>query len=105
MVEVYRTVLVRLLISLVDEEKEFSAMTSNPSVLAVHEDRLRGWPPQPFPPWPSWPDEPGDEPKEPVNRTQEAKRLAEGIIVFEKKLANASFDLWVSLSLTHVAAR
>ena len=62
--------------------------------LTVNEERLRVWPPWPWPPWgPEDPDNPDDPDRTPINRTEEAKKLAKGIIAFEKKIANASLDL------------
>lgn len=89
----------RLLIALADEEEELlsGAEALKPSGFAVYEERLRVWPPWPWPPWgPENPDDPdngGDH--KPINCTEEAKKLAKEIIVFEKKLANASLDLYV----------
>lgn len=78
------------------------------NALTVHEERLRVWPPWPWPPWdpedpedPHEPGHPGDgEPHKPVNRTKEAQKLAKQIVDFEKKIANASLDLWVSYLFT-----
>ena len=94
-VELYQTVLERLIIATADEEDDLSSLSS--TSLAVHEERLRVWPPWPWPPWdPEDPDEPGDGGEhKPINRTKEASKLAEEIIEFEKKIANASLDLYV----------
>lgn len=84
------------MITLADEEEELLSQPAYAEVagLAVHEERLKVWPPWPWPPWgPEDPDDPGDGDDTPTNRTEEAKKLAQGIIVFEKKLANASLDL------------
>ncbi|KAJ3533585.1 hypothetical protein NM688_g7264 [Phlebia brevispora] len=96
-VDLYQSVLERLLINLADEEGELIAKseTLRPAGLPLYEERLRVWPPWPWPPWgpedPDDPDDGGDH--KPINRTEEAKKLAKAIIVFEKKLANASLDL------------
>ena len=89
----------RLLIVLADEEEKLlsEAEALQPSNVAVYEERLRVWPPWPWPPWgpedPDDPDDGGDH--KPINRTEEAKKLAKAIIKFERKLANASLDLYV----------
>ena len=89
-VDLYRDVLERLLIALADEDDELADSTS--PALAVHEERLRVWPPWPWPPWdPEDPDKPGKD--KPINRTKEAPKLARQIIELEKKIANASLDL------------
>ncbi len=83
----------RLLIALADEEEEeVLSETSDP---AVYQERLKIWPPWPWPPW--GPEDPGDGDDDgdnkPINRTKEAGKLAQEIIIFEKKLANVSLDL------------
>ncbi|KAF7793093.1 hypothetical protein EIP86_004200 [Pleurotus ostreatoroseus] len=96
-VDLYQSVLERLLIVLADEEEKLlsEAEALQPSNVAVYEERLRVWPPWPWPPWgpedPDDPDDGGDH--KPINRTEEAKKLAKAIIKFERKLANASLDL------------
>ncbi|PSR94067.1 hypothetical protein PHLCEN_2v4495 [Hermanssonia centrifuga] len=93
-VDLYSSVLKRLLIALADEEVEEEVLseTSDP---AVYQERLKVWPPWPWPPW--GPEDPGDGnddgDNKPINRTKEAGKLAQEIIIFEKKLANASLDL------------
>ncbi|KAI0687125.1 metalloprotease [Cytidiella melzeri] len=100
-VEVYTSVLERLLITLADEDERLrdQELELQEGSLTVHEERLRVWPPWPWPPWdpedPEDPDHPGKgphEPHQPINRTKEAHKLARKIVVFEKKLANASLD-------------
>lgn len=95
--ELYTSVLERLIIALADEDDNLagSALPNAAEGLVVHEERLRVWPPWPWPPWdPEDPDHPGDgDDKKPINRTKEAPRLAKEIVEFEKKLANASLDL------------
>ena len=90
-VELYQSVLERLIIATADEDDEDLSLLP-PAGLAVHEERLRVWPPWPWPPWdPEDPDKPGKD--EPINRTKEAPKLARQIIELEKKIANASLDL------------
>ncbi|KAI0363474.1 Metalloprotease [Pilatotrama ljubarskyi] len=86
-VDLYQTVLERLLLTL--DEEDDKLLPESPSKLVVHEERLRVWPPWPWPPW----GDDDDSKDEPVNRTERAYKLAKGIIDFEKKVANASLDL------------
>ena len=93
--ELYQSVLERLLLTLADDGDLASVSTSEQSIgSSVYQERLRVWPPRPWPPWdPEDPDDPDDSPHKPINRTEEAKRLAKGIVAFERKIANASLDL------------
>ncbi|PCH38139.1 zincin [Wolfiporia cocos MD-104 SS10] len=53
-VELYETVLERLLLTLAEEEKRQQEVMTSPAssnVLVVAEDRLQDWPPRPWPPW------------------------------------------------------
>lgn len=94
--DLYRKVLERLLITLHEEEDAETSAIQGPTTpaLAVHEERLRVWPPWPWPPWDGDGGDKDDEDKKPVNRTEEAQKLAVDIITFEKKIANASLDLY-----------
>ncbi|KAI0720938.1 metalloprotease [Cerioporus squamosus] len=90
-VELYRNVLERLLLTLDNEDDKLYSTDVKPEQnpgLVVHEERLRVWPPWPWPPWGD--DDDGDKPE---NRSQRAKKLSKAIIEFEKKIANASLDL------------
>ncbi|EIW60033.1 Metalloprotease [Trametes versicolor FP-101664 SS1] len=87
-VDLYESVLERLLLTLDDEDEELLA-SAQPSKFVVHEERLRVWPPWPWPPWGDDDDGKG----EPVNRTERAHKLAKEVIEFEKKIANVSLDL------------
>ncbi len=87
--ELYRNVLERLLLTLDDEDDSMDMKPKQEPGLVVHEERLRVWPPWPWPPWGD--DDDGGE--KPENRSQRAKKLSTAIIEFEKKLANASLDL------------
>ncbi|KAH9945985.1 metalloprotease [Epithele typhae] len=90
-VELYRTVLQRLLIVAddKDEQLESASVTTVPSTgLTIHEERLRVWPPWPWPPWGD-----DDDGNKPVNRTERADKLAKSIVKLEKQIAKASLDL------------
>ncbi|KAI0636818.1 Metalloprotease [Trametes polyzona] len=87
-VALYQNVLERLLLTL-DEEDEDLQRDEHPSKLVVHEERLRMWPPWPWPPW----GDDDDGKNEPVNRTERAHKLAKEVVEFEKKVANVSLDL------------
>ncbi|KAL4254086.1 Peptidase M13 [Abortiporus biennis] len=95
-VELYQSVLERLLVTLYEEDAAFEAEESEVLTVSeptVHEDRLRVWPPWPWPPWDGG--EGGDDGDEHGrrNRTEEAPILARNVVEFEKKIANASLDL------------
>ena len=120
----YKSVLTRLLVALADEDENELATGPTNGLLAVHEDRLKVWPPWPWPPWdpedpddpdsphpppdrphppdgpdrPDYPDHPGEphEPHKPINRTEQAYKLAGKIVEFERKIANASLDLYAA---------
>ena len=63
-------------------------------VLVSNEDSYF-WPPRPYPPWEGDGDEDEDDGGgEHVNRTLRAHKLAKKIVKFERKLAQASLDLW-----------
>lgn len=84
----------RLLIALdPDEDILVSDDKLVSSGLQVHEERLRVWPPWPWPPWDGGDDDDDGGDKKPGNRTNDAPRLARDILSFEKKVAKASLDL------------
>ncbi|PPQ78520.1 hypothetical protein CVT25_011792 [Psilocybe cyanescens] len=89
--EVYRDVLERFLITLTkeEEEKEVIEPSKPTSILTTNED-ANVWPPWPWPPWGG--DDDGEKGK-PVNRTLEAQKLAKKVVKFETKIAQASLDL------------
>ncbi|KAH8106762.1 Metalloprotease [Cristinia sonorae] len=93
----YRSVLERLLLTLHEEETTESETEAASPKLVIHEERLRVWPPWPWPPWDGDDgDKDGDhDDDKPVNRTEEAHKLAKRIVKFEKKIAAASLDLTV----------
>ncbi|KAF9483849.1 zincin [Pholiota conissans] len=85
----YAEVLERLLLSLIEKEE-----VEQPKMLAsalINNEDANVWPPWPWPPWGG--DEDGGDGGKPVNRTLEAHRLAKEVVVFERKLAQASLDL------------
>src|SRR5258708_20717005 len=84
--EVYESVLERLLIIHYEAEK------SNPSrTLVINEDPAGTWPPIPWPPWGD--DDDDDHDDDPKDRPKNATTLAEEVVKFERKLAQASLDL------------
>ena len=87
--EVYTDVLERLLMVHYETEEEQSLRSSQ--VLVNNEDSVNSWPPWPWPPWGDDDDGNGggDRPGGPKNATQ----LAEEVVKFERKLAQASLDL------------
>ena len=87
--EVYTDVLERLLMVHYETEEEQSLQSSQ--VLVNNEDSVNSWPPWPWPPWGDDDDGNGggDRPGGPKNATQ----LAEEVVKFERKLAQASLDL------------
>jgi endothelin-converting enzyme len=83
--EVYASVLERLLITHYEAEK------GNPSrALVINEDPENTWPPIPWPPWGDDDDGHDDGPKD---RPKNATTLAEEVVKFERRLAQASLDL------------
>lgn len=83
--KVYASVLERLLTIHYEAEK------GNPSrALVINEDPENTWPPIPWPPWGDDDDGHDDDPKD---RPKNATILAEEVVKFERKLAQASLDL------------
>jgi endothelin-converting enzyme len=83
--EVYASVLESLLIIQYESEK------GGPSrALVNNEDSANTWPPWPWPPWDDDDNGDGDGPKD---RPRNATILAEEVVKFERKLAQASLDL------------
>jgi endothelin-converting enzyme len=69
----------------------YEAKEGNPSrALVINEDRENTWPPFPWPPWGD--DDDGDD-DGPKDRPKNATKLAEEVVKFERKLAQASLDL------------
>ncbi|KAF8905965.1 hypothetical protein CPB84DRAFT_536278 [Gymnopilus junonius] len=87
--DVYRSVLQRLLLTLSEEaEEEVQQLSSSPAL--VDNEDANVWPPWPWPPWGGDDSDDGDEP---VNRTLEAQKLAKKVVEFESRIAQASLDL------------
>ena len=84
--EVYTSVLERLLIIHYEAEK---GKTSR--ALVINEDPENTWPPIPWPPWGDDDDDGHDD--DPKDRPKNATTLAEEVVKFERKLAQASLDL------------
>ncbi|KDR81470.1 hypothetical protein GALMADRAFT_152331 [Galerina marginata CBS 339.88] len=85
-IDVYRSVLERLLVTLAEEESRHS-----PSPVLTDNSDAVVWPPWPWPPWGG--DDDDDKGDKPINRTLEARKLAKKVVKFESKLAKASLDL------------
>ncbi|KAN0123833.1 metallo peptidase [Russula decolorans] len=84
--EVYASVLERLLIIHYEAEKD------KPSrALVINEDPKNTWPPIPWPPWGDDDDDGHDD--DPKDCPKNATTLAEEVVKFERKLAQASLDL------------
>ncbi len=84
--EVYASVLERLLTT------HYDAENGNPSrALVINEDPTNTWPPFPWPPWGD--DDDDDHDDDPKDRPKNATILAEEVVKFERKLAQASLDL------------
>ena len=82
--EVYASVLERLLAI------HYEAKKGNPSpALVINENT---WPPIPWPPWGDDDDDDGHD-DDPKDRPKNATTLAEEVVKFERKLAQASLDL------------
>jgi endothelin-converting enzyme len=75
---------------MVHYKKEEEQSLQSSQVLVNNEDTVNSWPPWPWPPWGDDDDgNGGDRPGGPKNATQ----LAEEVVKFERKLAQASLDL------------
>jgi len=86
--EVYTGVLEHLL--MVHYEAEGQPLQSS-QALVNNEDSVNSWPPWP---WPPWGDDDGDgDGDRPGDRPKNATQLAEEVVKFERKLAQASLDL------------
>lgn len=81
--EVYQSVVERLLFTLSEEEEKLQRQAT-PTLV----DNTDPWPRWP---WPPYPDDDDDEDEKP-NRTETAHKLAKKVIKFETRLANASLD-------------
>lgn len=87
--EVYTGVLERLLTVHYEVEEGQSLQSSQ--ALVNNEDSVNSWPPWP---WPPWDDDGGDgDGDRPGDRPKNATKLAEEVVKFERKLAQASLDL------------
>jgi endothelin-converting enzyme len=86
--EVYASVLERLLVIHYELEK------GNPSrALVINDDPEDTWPPFPWPPWHDPDDDDDGHDDGPKDRPKNATILAEEVVKFERKLAQASLDL------------
>ena len=58
------------------------------------------WPPWPWPPWGD--DDDDKQKKSPKNKTEKAYKLAKKVLRFEKKIADASLDLYVLIPSSNI---
>ena len=63
------------------------------SLVTQTEKTMKFWPPWPWPPWGGDEDDDGDDGNVPLNKTERAYKLAKDVVLFEKRIANASLDL------------
>jgi endothelin-converting enzyme len=84
--ELYSSVLERLLLIHYEAQTEnvFRALVNN-------DDSENSWPPWPWPPWGD--DDDGGDDDGPRDHPRNATTLAEEVVKFERKLAQASLDL------------
>lgn len=87
-IDVYTQTISRILFALDDSEE--SELTTSGDAEGKNTAAVSIWPPWPWPPWGD--DDDKDKPK---NKTEKAKQLAEDVVAFESKIANASLDLYV----------
>ncbi|KAF8636703.1 hypothetical protein AX17_003507 [Amanita inopinata Kibby_2008] len=87
---VYSDVVESLLLTLAEEDQK---LRDTQEELTVQEDGNNVWPPWPWPPWDEDGDDHDGDDKKPVNWTEKAHKLAQGVVKFERKLAQASLDL------------
>ena len=81
-----------LLLVLYEEEEELQReATQN---LVLNEESVKLWPPWPWPPWGGDDDKP-DGDKDPKDHKEVIHKLAKRVVKLERRLANASLDLYV----------
>ncbi|KAI5123330.1 hypothetical protein M0805_001755 [Coniferiporia weirii] len=91
--DLYRETLAHMLLSLDSDDKEYIA----PQDVIDHdtEEKVKVWPPWPWPPWGD-DDDNNDDDKGPPNKDKErANALAREVVRFERRIADASLDLEV----------
>lgn len=88
--EAYTGVLERLLMIHFEAEEEQTSQTSQ--ALVHNEDSVNAWPRLPWPPWGD-DDDGGDDGDRPGDHPKNATELAEEVVKFERKIAQASLDL------------
>lgn len=82
------------------------ALDDTPNVLVVPQalesesdtgEKQKVWPPWPWPPWGDDDHDGHHGDKSPLNKTERALKLAKQVVKFEKRIADASLDLYVRL--------
>ena len=91
--ELYSSVLERLLAIHYEAEKKRPSQA-----LVNNEDHENTWPPWP---WPPWDDDDGGHGDRPKDRPKNVTELAEQVVKFERKLAQASLDLLEDFQKIH----
>jgi endothelin-converting enzyme len=76
------------------EEAEIKKARQLADVVLINNEDANVWPPWPWPPW-GGDDDDNDGGDKPHNRTLEIQKLAREVVKFERKLAQASLDLYV----------
>ena len=88
----------RLLLTLADaEDSETQREFRRDSPTLVNNEDSSTWPPSP---WPPWDENDGDDDEDdgsgkPINKTLRVHNLAKNVVKFERKLAQASLDLYI----------
>ncbi|EJD02334.1 endothelin-converting enzyme 1 [Fomitiporia mediterranea MF3/22] len=98
-VKLYEDTLARMLLALddtPDESASYSASGDDVLVLETDE-KIKVWPPWPWPPWGGEDDDDDGRAKRPLNKTERAAKLAKSVVKFEKRVAKASLDLEIIL--------
>jgi endothelin-converting enzyme len=88
--EIYQNVLARLILSVAEAEEKSLLQKQEMSTISFTAQSENTWPPWPWPPWGGDGDDGEDQPE---NQTLKAYQLAEKVLQFETKLADASLDL------------
>ncbi|KAF8630417.1 hypothetical protein AX15_002968 [Amanita polypyramis BW_CC] len=89
---IYTGVAERLLLAVPEEGQKLQENTGD---LTVQDAGENVWPPWPWPPWDDDDHDHDDDDRKPGNWSRKARKLAQGVVKFERRLATASLDLEV----------